>query len=171
MNNRNRLNNRVNSAKKFFEILEDSRLIPRLIEMGDKHMLGVVDYIEFHKRLMELFQGHEISQTAVDASKWVLKKIESVDSAVESGTLDAWSDMDHIHDFYNNYISYETWENERKRAIRWKIFNNLLEKIEILKKMITQSTSVEMKEELKIELKEIEEKAEEMALKFATNRW
>lgn len=171
MNNRNRFNNRVNSARRFFEILIDSGLIPRLMETGDKHMLGVVDYIEFHKLLMELFAGLEISQTAIDASKWVLKKVEYIDSAVENGTLDAWSDMDAINDFYNNHISYETWENERKYTIRRKIFNNLLEKIEILKKMIAETTNAEMKEALKSELKEVETKAEEMALKFATDRW
>lgn len=108
-------NNRVNSAKKFFDILNDSGLIKRLI---DESPTGIINSGEFNKELLRLFKNRQVSQTAVDASKWVYMLIDQMETLTSNGTLDVWKDMQSIFEYYMYEIVYEKWLFEEMNKAR-----------------------------------------------------
>lgn len=108
-------NNRVNSAKKFFDILNDSGLIKRLI---DESPTGIINSGEFNKELLRLFKNRQVSQTAVDASKWVYILIDQMETLTSNGTLDVWKDMQSIFEYYMYEIVYEKWLFEEMNKAR-----------------------------------------------------
>lgn len=109
------MNSRVNSASKFFGILNGSGLIKRMI---DESPTGVINSAEFNRELLKLFKGKDVSQTAVDASKWVYGLINQMETLTTNGTLDVWKDMQSIFEYYMYEIVYDKWLFEEMNKAR-----------------------------------------------------
>lgn len=105
----------INSGIAFFGLLKESKLIDRL---QDENPLSYVNYIEFHRELMHLFEGLKVTQSAISASHWVLEQVKYVEDGIKNHTWDPWSDMDRIQLFYRDYITYERWKFETEQKAR-----------------------------------------------------
>jgi len=105
----------INSGIAFFGLLKESKLLER---MTNENPLCYIDYIQFHKELMNLFQGLKVTQSAVGASHWVLEQVKYVEDGIKNQSWDPWSDMDRIASFYREYITYERWKFETEQQAR-----------------------------------------------------
>lgn len=104
------MNNRVNSASKFFDVLSGSGLVKRMV---DESPTGIIKSTEFNKELLRLFKDTQVSQTAIDASKWTYAMVEHMEGLVNNGMLDVWKDMQFIYEYYMEEIVYEHWLFEK----------------------------------------------------------
>jgi len=105
----------INSGIAFFGLLKESKLLER---MTNENSLCYIDYIQFHKELMNLFQGLKVTQSAIGASHWVLEQVKYVEDGIKNQSWDPWSDMDRIASFYREYITYERWKFETEQQAR-----------------------------------------------------
>lgn len=105
----------INSGIAFFGLLKDSKLLER---MTNENPLCYIDYIQFHRELMNLFQGLKVTQSAIGASHWVLQQVKYVEDGIKDQSWDPWSDMDRIASFYRDYITYERWKFETEQQAR-----------------------------------------------------
>jgi hypothetical protein len=105
----------INSGIAFFGLLKESKLLER---MTNENPLCYIDYIQFHKELMNLFQGLKVTQSAIGASHWVLEQVKYVEDGIKNQSWDPWSDMDRIASFYREYITYERWKFETEQQAR-----------------------------------------------------
>lgn len=105
----------INSGIAFFGLLKESKLLER---MTNENPLCYIDYIQFHKELMNLFEGLKVTQSAIGASHWVLEQVKYVEDGIKNQSWDPWSDMDRIASFYREYITYERWKFETEQQAR-----------------------------------------------------
>lgn len=105
----------INSGIAFFGLLKESKLIER---MTNENPLCYIDYIQFHRELMNLFDGLKVTQSAIGASHWVLQQVKYVEDGIKDQSWDPWSDMDRIASFYRDYITYERWKFETEQQAR-----------------------------------------------------
>lgn len=105
----------INSGIAFFGLLKESKLLER---MTNENPLSYIDYIQFHRELMNLFDGLKVTQSAIGASHWVLQQVKYVEDGIKDQSWDPWSDMDRIASFYRDYITYERWKFETEQQAR-----------------------------------------------------